>query len=174
MILVETAENHMKKGEQSTAVGELQEAVTLSPDFTEAHYQLGLALRQSSDGSTKAEAAFSQVLQLDPNHALAHLQLGLLLAARGDKTRASSDFEKAAKLAPSLTEAHRSLGRLAADSRDWATAIREFQAVIAWTPEDPSAHYDLAAALKARGQLDEAAHELQIAQKLDPKRSARH
>ncbi len=174
MILVETAENHMKKGEQSTAVGELQEAVTLSPDFTEAHYQLGLALRQSSDGSTKAEAAFRQVLQLDPNHALAHLQLGLLLAARGDKTRASSDFEKAAKLAPGLTEAHRSLGRLAADSRDWATAIREFQAVIAWTPEDPSAHYDLAAALKARGQLDEAAHKLQIAQKLDPKRSAPH
>ncbi len=43
MILVETAAGHINKGEQSSAVGELQEAVTLSPDFTEAHYQLGLA-----------------------------------------------------------------------------------------------------------------------------------
>jgi len=36
MILVETAEGNRKKGQISTAVGELQQAVTLSPDFTEA------------------------------------------------------------------------------------------------------------------------------------------
>ena len=153
-------------------VGELQEAVTLSPDFTEAHYQLGLALAHSAGNSAKADAAFRQVLQLNSNHALAHLQLGLLFATRGDKAQASSEFQKAVDLAPGLTEAHRGLGRLATDSRDWATAVRELQAVIAWTPEDAAAHYHLAAALKARGQLDEAAHELQIAQKLDPKLSA--
>jgi Flp pilus assembly protein TadD len=44
--------------------------------------------------------------------------------------------------------------------------------VVAWNPEDAVAHYDLAASLKASGQLDEAAHELQIAQKLDPKFAA--
>jgi tetratricopeptide (TPR) repeat protein len=54
------------------------------------------------------------------------------------------------------------------DSRDWPTAVREFQAVVAWNPEDASAHYDLAIALKARGQHDEAAHELQVAQRLNP------
>ncbi len=76
------------------------------------------------------------------------------------------------KLAPGLTEAHRGLGRLASDSQDWATAVREFQAVVAWNPEDAAAHYDLATSLKASGQLEEAAHELQIAQKLDPKLAA--
>ena len=40
--------------------------------------------------------------------------------------------------------------------------------MIAWAPDDASAHYDLAVALKAGGQHDEAAHELQIAQKLNP------
>jgi tetratricopeptide (TPR) repeat protein len=172
MILVETAEGHINKGEQSAAVQELQEAVTLSPTFTEAHYQLGLALRQSADGSAKAESAFRQVLQLNPNHPLAHLQLGLLFAAKGDRAEAAAELENAAKLAPGLGEAHRGLGRLASDSRDWETAVREFQAVVAWNPEDAAAHYDLAASLKASGQLDKAAHELQIAQKLDPKRAA--
>ncbi len=47
MILVENAEGHINKGGRSSAIGELQEAVTLSPGFIEAHYQLGLALRQS-------------------------------------------------------------------------------------------------------------------------------
>jgi hypothetical protein len=32
----------------------------------------------------------------------------------------------------------------------------------------PEAHYDLAIALKARGQIEEAAHELQIAIRLNP------
>ncbi len=172
MILVESAEGHINKGERSAAVGELQEAVTLSPGFTEARYQLGLALRQSADGWAKAESAFREVLQLDPNHALAHLQLGLLLAANGDRAEAVVEFENAVKLAPGLVEAHRGLGRLATESRDWATAIRQFQAVVAWNPEDAAAHYDLAASLKASGQLDEAARELQIAQKLDPKLAA--
>jgi tetratricopeptide (TPR) repeat protein len=158
----------MNKGEQSTAVGELQEAIALSSDFTEAQYQLGLALRRSADGPAKSEAAFRQVLQLNPNHAPAHFQLGLLFAARGDKTQASAEFQRAVELAPGLTEAHRALAKLAAHSRDWPTAVREFQVVVAWDPEDASAHYDLAIALKARGQHDEAAHELQVAQRLNP------
>jgi len=169
MILVESAEGHINKGERSAAIGELREAVTLSPGFTEAHYQLGLALRQSGDDAAKAESAFREVLQLDPNHAPAHLQLGLLFAASGDRAEAAAEFENAVKLAPGLVEAHRGLGRLATDSKDWETAVREFQAVVAWNPEDAAGHYDLAASLKASGQLDEAARELQVAQKLDPK-----
>jgi Flp pilus assembly protein TadD len=46
--------------------------------------------------------------------------------------------------------------------------VQEFQAVVAWNPEDAAAHYDLAKALKSRGQLDQAAHELQIAKRLNP------
>ncbi|MGH9538391.1 MAG: tetratricopeptide repeat protein, partial [Terriglobales bacterium] len=168
MILVETAEARMKKGEITPAITELQEAVTLSPEFTEAHYQLGLALGANPDSMTRAEAAFRRVLELNPNDASAYLQLGLLVQASGDKAQASSLFEKAAYLAPGLTEAHLQLGRMARDSRDWATAVREFEAVLAWSPDDAKTHYDLATALKANGQMKEAAHELEIAQRLNP------
>jgi Tfp pilus assembly protein PilF len=100
MIMVENAEGHINKGERSSAVAKLQEAVTLSPGFIEAHYQLGLALRQSVDSSAKAESAFRQVLQLNPNHALAHLQLGLLFSDKGDRAEAAVEFKNAARLAP--------------------------------------------------------------------------
>ena len=104
MILVETASGDMKKSDFSTAIGALQEAVSLSPDFAEAYYQLGLALLQADktskptsttnastsakkDTLAQAEAAFQHVLQLDPNNALASFQFGQLLKARGETRR---------------------------------------------------------------------------------------
>jgi Flp pilus assembly protein TadD len=188
MMLVETAAGHLQKRELAAAIGELQEAVSLSPDFTEAYYQLGLALRESAEVShkapsskagsnsagptkdmlTQAETAFRRVLQLDPNNASAYLQLGSLLESRGDIAQATSQFERAVHLAPGLTEAHLELGRMAKNARDWVTVVREVEAVLAWSPENAQAHYDLAAALKADGQLEQAARELRIAVKLNP------
>jgi Flp pilus assembly protein TadD len=183
MILVETAVEHIKKTEFAVAISELREAVTLSPDFTEAHYQLGLALRQSASASSRAgsnrsasatdtlaqaETAFRRVLELNPADALAYFQLGLLLKSRGDNSQAASQFERAAQLTPGLTEAHLELGRMAKDAQDWTKAALEFEAVLAWSPQDAEAHYGLAAALKASGRLQDAARELQVALKLKP------
>jgi thioredoxin-like negative regulator of GroEL len=56
---------------------------------------------------------------------------------------------------------------MAKQSQDWPAAVREFEAVVAWNSEDAGAHYDLAEALKASGQREEAARELQIAEGLN-------
>jgi tetratricopeptide (TPR) repeat protein len=170
MILVETAENHVKKGDVVGAVHELQEAVALSPDFLEAQYQFGLALLRDSThvNSARAKAAFEHVLELDPNHAQAHFQLGLLLKAAGGQGQAAAEFEKATELAPSLVAAHLELARIASGSRNWEKAVPEFEAALAWSPEDAKTHYDLASALKASGHPVEAARELQIAKQLRP------
>lgn len=58
------------------------------------------------------------------------------------------------------------MARIAARSEDWPTAVREYNASVTWSPNGAGAHYGLAAALKAGGYLEEAAQELQIAQKL--------
>jgi tetratricopeptide (TPR) repeat protein len=107
------------------------------------------------------------VLEMNSAHAPAHFQLGLLLAEQRDKAQASAELEKAIRLAPGLVEAHVALGKLAKESQDWATAVRQFEAVVAWKPKDAAAHYDLAAALKASGQSEEAEHEIRLAQELD-------
>jgi tetratricopeptide (TPR) repeat protein len=168
MVLIEKATEHIKKGEHAKAVGLLREASTVSPRLPEIHYQLGLALRQSLANEAESEAAFRRVLDLDSSHAVARYQLGLLLRRRGDKVNASTEFRKAIQIAPSLAECYRELGRIALDERDWATAEAEFKKFLAWEPGDAEARYDLAKALKAKGQLDEAAQELRIAQRLNP------
>jgi tetratricopeptide (TPR) repeat protein len=167
MILIETAAGHTRKGEFTTAVGELQQAVSLSPGLTEAQYQLALALQRAGNFK-ESEEVFRRVLQMSPDHASAHLQLGLLFADRGAKAQASTEFEKALQLAPGLVEAHAAWGKLAKDSQDWLTATQQFEAVLAWKPQDAATHYDLAIVLKATGQTEEATREMRIAQQLAP------
>jgi len=170
MLMVQNAAEHSRKGEFGIAVKDLQQAVTLSPGFTEAWFQLALALRHAGD-SAKAEEAFRRALQLDPDHAAAHYQLGTLLASRGDKAGAASELTKATELAPGMAEAHLALGKLAAESQDWASAIREYRAALVWVSSDPTVHYDLASVLKAGGQAEEAARELALARELDSARA---
>jgi tetratricopeptide (TPR) repeat protein len=69
----------------------LMTAVTLQPDYTEAHLQLGVVY---ADQQKYDEAArhYRQAVALAPNVAAAHYRLGRLLARMGDKSRAQEEF----------------------------------------------------------------------------------
>jgi tetratricopeptide (TPR) repeat protein/catechol 2,3-dioxygenase-like lactoylglutathione lyase family enzyme len=172
MILVQTAAGYSSKNQYADAVRILKEAVSLTPNFTEAQYQLGVALHESGDDKS-AQGVFRKVLQFDPEHPAAHQQLGTLLIAQGDAAEGRSELERAVELAPSLTDAHVALGKLAKQSRDWDTAIHEFQAVLAWRPQDRTMHQQLAEALKASGAEDEAVHEMRLAEQHEAQPPAR-
>lgn len=167
MILMETAAVASRKKEFSSAVTQLQQAVSLSPHLTEAHYELAVALFHAGN-TAQAEVELHKILQSHPDHALAHLQLGLLLEQKHESAPAGEELKKALQLAPSLVEAHLALGRIAQESQNWPEAVQELESVLAWRPKDAKAHYDLAMALKASGKSEEAAQELKVAQELDP------
>jgi tetratricopeptide (TPR) repeat protein len=89
----------------------------------------------------------------------------------GDTMGAMDQLRKSVELQPGLVEAHRERARIARASREWLTAAAELQALLAWEPGDAGAHDDLAAALEASGDAQEAVRERAAARKLDPKRS---
>ena len=179
MILVETVAADVSKGELREAADKLQKAASLSPDFLEAHYQLGVTLKnlaaslkttaEKESKLRQAEEQLHAVLQLEPNHAAAHMQLGLVLESEGKLREARAELQTATRSAPGLLAAHRALARLAVKQQDWTTDISELQAALAWVPEDSDVHYELAAALKASGHPHDAARELEIATKLSPR-----
>jgi len=142
--------------------------VALSPGFPEAHFQLGLALEQTSAGAAGAESAFRRVLELNPEHAAAHHQLGRLMMARGEVKNAAVELRKATEIEPGLVEARRALARLSLDARDWVTAVAELQRVLVWAPASAETHFDLAVGLQGRGDREAAAREFAIAERLKP------
>jgi tetratricopeptide (TPR) repeat protein len=112
LVLLDLSAALLDKGDLAGAVARRREAVSLSPGFAEAHYQLGVALGRNAARTAgvmaahaggqleEAEAALRQAITLSPSHARAHAELARLLDLRGDKAAAEQARLRAATLAP--------------------------------------------------------------------------
>jgi tetratricopeptide (TPR) repeat protein len=100
LVLLDASAALLTRGDVSGAIAQRREAVAASPDFAEAHYELGLALQRVDASRQEAEASFGRAISLDPRLARAHAALGLLLETRGDTAGASAARDRAAALAP--------------------------------------------------------------------------
>ena len=144
-VLLGSAVDHLEKGEVDTALNELRQAVSLSPDYADAHFQLARASLRKGAPPVEVTKILRRVIELKPDDAQAHLELGLLLERMG-APEAAGELHRSLDLAPSLIEAHRALGKMALEARDWATARSEFSAILAWDLNDRDARRDLSIA----------------------------
>ena len=80
---------------------ELNEAISLDPQYTDARIQLGLVLSQRND-TAGAVNVFREILRRDPNFAEVHNNLGLVLLQSGDAHGAQTEFREAARLKPTV------------------------------------------------------------------------
>jgi tetratricopeptide (TPR) repeat protein len=163
MVLVQSAVDSRTKGDTAAALSALREAVTLSPDFSEAYYQLALTLRESNGNKAEIESALGRVLELKPDYAAAHYQMGLAWQDQGQQALAQVEFRRAVELAPSFVQARRALGEVALFSEDWQTAVEQFRGLLFWNPDDAEAHQALGRALIAQQRWDEAIQESRAA-----------
>lgn len=100
------------KARLSEAIGHLERAIALRPDYAEAHNNLGLALTQLGrprDAIPHLETS----LRLKPNSFQTHNNLGIALASSGRLDEALVAFQQAAVLNPTLPNIH----------ENWAKAL---------------------------------------------------
>jgi tetratricopeptide (TPR) repeat protein len=90
-------------GEHDKAVGELNEAVRLHPDWVIALNQLGLAYR-GNNNLDMALSQFSRAVLLDGNNVNGLFNLGSTQYAKGDKKGARKTQDRLKKLRPDLAE----------------------------------------------------------------------
>ena len=91
---VYTEEKQIKK-----AAGELQQAVTLQPNFAEAWSDLGIARKDMMD-EAGALAAFEKAVRFAPNDPVAQTRLGTELLNQGEHHEAVPHLEQAVQLNP--------------------------------------------------------------------------
>jgi tetratricopeptide (TPR) repeat protein len=122
------------------AVDAYRRALALSPEWTEAHINLGTTLYQL-DRMDDARKEFATAVALDPLSALAEFNLGCVLEHDGETIRAIEHLRRAVELSPEMADAHLNLA-LAYERLDQRTdATRHLSLYLRYDPRGPWAEF---------------------------------
>lgn len=128
----------------------LKRAVELTPSFTDAWNQMGLAYFRLKD-NVAAKAAFNKGIETNRNEPTIYSNLGNVLFGEKDYQGSIEVFEKAVKLNPNYSEAWSNLGSAYGMLGDLDRAIANFEKAVAADPNNELANYFLGITWKNKG-----------------------
>ncbi len=99
----------IEQGQLPAAIQAFREAIALDRLLWQAHYNLGLALRQTGDVQ-QAAASLYRTAELQPQFALTYASMGGLLVDTQNWSKAETYLQRAIDLDPGLAIAHYNLG----------------------------------------------------------------
>jgi len=154
-------------GQRAAALEGLQALVADQPEFAEAWYACGHALRANGHETAACEA-YEKALDRSPGLRSARLNLGMtcLNLDRADQARAC--FEFLLERSPDDIDALIHLGLALHMDGQARLAVRRLKRALALAPEHPAAHRFLATIYNQAGQADLARHHLEQALRVLP------
>ncbi|HVK08660.1 MAG TPA: tetratricopeptide repeat protein [Gemmataceae bacterium] len=148
-------------------------AVTVRPNSSAAHHNLGNALLDRGDPDAAA-AAFRAALTIDPKLTNTHVNLGLALKAKGNVEGAIGAYQAALALDPDDKAAHINFGLALHDRGEFDKAEVEHRAALRTAPNSINALNNLGLTLIQLGKLDEAVTQIRRAIAIDSKQTPPH
>ena len=166
-IFVAEGNELLNKRDFASAEEKYRQAVALSPEQEDLHYNLGIALARQGKVE-EAKKHYEKALELFPDYAEAQNNLGNLLLTQNKMEEAIALFRKAIQNAPENPSFRNNLGTALARQQMVAEATAEFQVAVGLAPDYAEARVNLANALLASGKPDEAVAQLNEALRLKP------
>jgi tetratricopeptide (TPR) repeat protein len=164
---------HRDEGDTRRAAIAYRHALTLRPDFWEAHSNLGVVLHDQGKFD-EAVAEYRAAKRLKPDEASVRNNLGNTLCDKEDFDSAIAEFKDLFNQSPEWEGGHNCLARAYMSKRDYPSAIRELQAAIAANPTGAAEHRVLGQALLLAGKDQEAVVALRAAVALNPESGLGH
>jgi tetratricopeptide (TPR) repeat protein len=161
------AEALLAAGRWSDAEAAFERVVELRPDHLEALLWLG-SLHLDAGDDARALVRLEQAIDVAPEAVMPRHHLAVLCHRRGDYARALGLVSVALRLAPAFVAGHRLRARVAEAIGDWRLAAEAWGDVLEHGGEDVEALYELARALLALDEPEDARSALVFAEELAP------
>lgn len=161
------------KGDLRRAAIAYRHALSLRPDFWEAHSNLGVVLHDQGK-LDEAVAEYRAAKRLSPDETSVRNNLGNTLCDKEDFDSAIAEFTDLYRQNQGWEGGHNCLARAYMSKRDYASAIRELRAAIAANPDGAAEQRVLGQALLLSGKDQEALDVLRKAVALNPDSSLGH
>jgi eukaryotic-like serine/threonine-protein kinase len=136
------------------------------PDDAEAHYGLGIALKQK-DALNDASAELRKAIALKPSLHEAHYALGAILLQQSNLEDSETAFRAAILVKKDYVEAHYALGTVLQQKGELVGAIAEFREALRLAPNAAEIHNTLGNVLRQKGDVAGARAEFQEAARLN-------
>ena len=143
------------QGKPDEAADCYRRALELSPDYAEAHNNLGIVLNGRGELQEAVEH-YQRALALKPDYAEAYYNLGIAFGGRGKWDEAVTYYRRALALKPNYIEAHNNLGNALNNQGKLDEAETQYRRALAVMPDFAEVHYNLGVVLNAKGRPDEA------------------
>ncbi len=125
--------------EDEEAERALRRAVAADPDFSRAHFQLGLHLLERANALEEAERELLEAIRCDPGFAEPMSRLARLFEQQGRIEEAGRWMERAAEAQPNDADLWRDVARMARGAKDLPAARRAYQKILLLAPGDVEA-----------------------------------
>jgi tetratricopeptide (TPR) repeat protein len=156
-----------KRGRTQEGIDAYLKAVSLRPQYVEAHHNLGLLLvkQQRLD---EAITHYRSALEADPNNAGPHEDLGMALFRQGKTEEAIEHYQKAIQIEPEKASVYDNLGTAYFSLRKAPEALEHYSRAVELDPDDPVARNNLGNVFALQGQLDKAVEQYERSLELKP------
>jgi len=165
--LVAEGNEYLARGNYAMAVQRFAEALAVSPEEEDLHYNLAIALAKLGR-TQEAKQHYLHALQIYPDYADARNNLGNLLMTENKVEEAIEQFKEAIKITPENPAFHNNLGTAFARQRKLPESIVEFGEAVKQRPSYVEARVNLANALLASSRVEECIAQLDEALRLKP------
>jgi Flp pilus assembly protein TadD len=167
--LYEKALESVNRNERDKAIDQLKQAVELYPNFGLALNELGVQYLKKGD-LDKAEEVLVKVMTLSPEAPEPGLNYGIVLLQKKKFAEAEAQLREAVKKNENAFTAHLYFGITLIYVKNYGEAESELQKAVALGgPKASQAHYYLGGLYWQTGKRTQAADELEMYLKLEPK-----
>ena len=164
---------YSEMGQIDLAIDNFEKALFIKSDYTEVHYNLGVAFQKNSQ-IDKAIKHYEIAISLKHAYPTAHNNLGLIYLGRNQIEYAVKSFEWAVAYSPEYAEGHNSFGAGLQELKKFEDAKKQFEKAISLNPNYAQAHHNLGILSEMIGLPDDAFNHYQRAVTINPKFAEAH
>jgi len=154
-------------GKLEEAIDAYGRAISIEPDYAEAHKNRGNALQEQRK-LEEAIDAYNKAISIEPDYAEAYNNMGVSLKDCGNLDEAINAYKKAISIEPNFAEAHYNIGNALHEQRKLDEALGAYSKTISIEPDYAEAYNNMGNVLKDQGKLDEAIETYHKALTIEP------
>jgi predicted O-linked N-acetylglucosamine transferase (SPINDLY family) len=145
----------------------LKKAISIKPDFADAHFNFGIALKELKN-TDAALHHYEKAIELKPDHANAYLNRGIILREMGRLDDALASYDQFISLKPDSAPGFNNRGIVLKQQKKIDEALASYNHAICLDPNYADAYNNRAILLRGLNRTDEAMANFEIAASLKP------